>query len=342
MHCSYCIAGELPKLSMLPEIGRNAIDMFIYLSRGAESLEFIFTGGEPFLEYSTLKALVSHAQQRANEAEVDVYFVVKTNGTILNEAIVDFIAENNVRVVISLDGTNESHDMYRKDSMGHDTHDVILQHLRILLNRSIDCVVSLTIHPNLVKTMEHNVRYLHEIGVKHIELGPVYGTVLWPETESLAFVQSMSDIARYMQEANKTCTNLEVGPLYQNSKHIGEALSEHWGCGALSTNIAFMPNGQIAGCSSLAMLSSRYPELIVGDVRRGLKDNAVNYLLHLAQVDHEERVACQKCKTLNNCDGGCLAINYSTTGFPLTPPEFYCKIISSIPGACKIAWGDKL
>lgn len=40
--------------------------------------------------------------------------------------------------------------------------------------------------------------------------------------------------------------------------------------------------------------------------------------------------------------GGCLAINYVTTGMPLMPPGVYCKTISAIPAAWHTAWAPPL
>jgi radical SAM protein with 4Fe4S-binding SPASM domain len=186
-----------------------------------------------------------------------------------------------------------------------------------------------------------NVQYLYELGIQQIDVGPVYEMVAWTENASVALAQSMYDIAIYMRNVAEKGEKLEVGPLYESSEHIGEILIDHWGCGALSTNIAYMPDGRITGCSALAMLTRRYPELVVGDVWKGLDDHATSNLLELAQAGRQDRPSCQNCKIAPNCRGGCLAINYSTTGSPFIPPTFYCKVISSIPSAWKIAWAKE-
>jgi len=341
MECVYCIAGDLPHSTMSIEAGRKAIDMFIDLARGATSLEVIFTGGEPLLGFTTLKELTLYAQQRANEAGANICFVIKTNGTILNRTIIDFLDANSIRLVISIDGTVENHDKYRKDPAGNGTHHIVSRNLKVALQNAIPCVASITVHPSVCKTAIDSVRYLHNLGVEQIDLGPAYGTVTWTTSESLAFSKSMHDVARYMRTMADTGKNLEVGPIYRESEHIGGTLSGYWGCGALSTNIAFMPNGQITGCSALAMLTPRYPKLVLGDVWKGLEAHAIDHLFQLVQAGIQERVSCQRCESATNCKGGCLAINYSTTALPFTPPEFYCRIIRSIPSAWETAWGKQ-
>lgn len=340
MKCVYCIAGDLPGSTMSIEAGQKAIDMFVDLAQGAKYLEIIFTGGEPLLEFTTLKNLTHYAQQRTTEVGTDINFVIKTNGTILDSTIIEFLNAHRIKLVISIDGTGENHDRYRKNSAGNGTHHIVSRNLRTVLQNDIACVASITVHPSLHKTAIENVRYLHKLGVEQIDLGPAYGTVLWTESDSLALAQSIYDVARYIRDVADTGQKLEVGPIYQESKHVGGILSDHWGCGAASTNIAFMPNGQITGCSALAMLTPRYPELVLGDVWKGLDNHAVDHLLQLAQAGLKKRLSCQRCETATNCTGGCLAMNYSTTGSPLTPPEFYCKTMYSIPNAWQIAWAE--
>jgi radical SAM protein with 4Fe4S-binding SPASM domain len=157
-----------------------------------------------------------------------------------------------------------------------------------------------------------------------------------------ALAQSLEDVALYMGKVNGTGARLEVGPLYHESEHVGEMLSARWGCHAASTNLAFLPTGQITGCSALAMLASTFPELILGDVSGGLNDEAVAHLVHVAQAGGEDRPACQGCQAAANCAGGCLAINYSTCGVPLTPPDFYCQTISMIPRVWHRAWPERM
>jgi len=148
------------------------------------------------------------------------------------------------------------------------------------------------------------------------------------------------DVAGYMREVNSKDYQIDVGPLYRESEHVGGILSDRWGCQAASTNLAFLPNGQVTGCSALAMLISRFPELVLGDVFDGLNQLGIDHLLRLAQARGQDRPACQGCHVAVNCTGGCLAINYSTSGLALTPPDVYCQTISTIPEAWRRAWAN--
>lgn len=339
MRCAYCIARSLDTATMGVQVGRKAIDMFIYMSRGAKLLEFIFTGGEPLLNFNTLSHLAHHAQKATHEAGMDVSFLLKTNGLLLNDQVRGFLIEHDLKAVISIDGRATLHDKYRKSVNEENTHHVVSRNLKDLLLQGASCVASFTVHPSQSRTILEDIRYLHEWGVNRIDVGPAYGTVVWNERHISDFIEALQDIASYIREVRRLGGSLEVGPLFSESEHVGDALSDQWGCGAGLTKLAFLPNGQVAGCSSLAMLTSKFPGLIIGDVDDGLDDLALRDLLQQSQAGIGHRQSCQQCETASNCAGGCLAINYAVEGSPFSPPPFYCKTIHSISKAWKVAWG---
>jgi uncharacterized protein len=340
MACSYCIARELPGDAMSFEIGRQAISAFVELAGGAKSIEMTFTGGEPLLEFSMLRNLILCAEERARDAGMDAQFVLKTNGTLLNEAIIDFVRAHRVKVVVSIDGTAAVHNQHRRAVGGRATHRVVSRNLLALLRGGVSCVGSITVHPDAATLVLDGVRYLHGLGLEQVDVGPAYGTVSWTEAEISAFGQSLMSVADFRREASRSGTRLEVEPLGQGSEHVGGILADRWGCQAASTNLAFLPNGDVCGCSALAMLAGRFPELVLGNVWGGLDQKAIDRMIALAQAGPDERTACRACLSSADCTGGCLAINYSTSGVAFVPPAVYCSTMSVIPAAWSRAWAE--
>jgi len=340
MACSYCIARGLPKATLSIEEGKEAIDLFIRLGGGASSAEITLTGGEPLLVFPLAERLICYAEEQTRAAGMDPSFVLKTNGTILNDTIIDFICEHRLKVVISIDGVSGIHDRHRLTKQHYPTHSIVLRNLIVLLERNVECVASATIHPDACSSLFDNVYQLHEIGINRIDVGPAYDTVKWSEPDVSTLIDSLLDIGRYIRNVRSSGGELEVGPVYRFTEHIGGVLKDSWGCHAGSTNLAFMPNGQIVGCSSLAMLAARFPELIIGDIVHGMYTEALDRFLEIAQADVHRRPYCKSCETALNCTGGCLAINLSQSGSPFSPPRFYCRTISMIPTAWRYAWDD--
>jgi len=245
-----------------------------------------------------------------------------------------------MKVVVSIDGPAEVHDRNRRTAGGKRTHCLVHRNLLALLQNGIQCVASVTVHPESSSMVGQSVQYLHDLGVERIDIGPAYGTVEWTADQSRTLARSLMNVATYVRQVNSNGGHLDVGPFYHESEHVGGVLSDRWGCHAASTHLAFLPNGQIAGCSALAMMVHRFPELILGDVYAGLDQRAVDRLLGLAQAPVEWRPACQNCQSASNCMGGCLAINYATTGLAFAPPHLYCTTISAIPMAWQEAWAQ--
>lgn len=340
MRCDYCIAKTITREEMKEATARRAIEMFLDMADGAKAAEFTYTGGEPLTAFPTLVSITEFARDRATNMGIDPSFVLKTNGTILTPEVLDFLRGQDIKVVASIDGNCESHDTHRMMASGDSTHATVVDHVRTLLNNGVACVASVTVSPSTAPTVLEGIRFLHKLGTRRIDIGPAYGTVTWTEEHVHELCTSLLQTANFVHDRNSEGDQLDIGPFYKETEHIGDVLADNWGCHAASSHLAFLPDGRISGCSALAMLADEFPELIIGDVFSGLEQVAVDRMLSLAQAPVERRPKCQRCDTRRNCTGGCLAINYATTGKALTPPSLYCSTIATIPPAWKKAWSE--
>jgi uncharacterized protein len=301
----------------------------------------VVTGGEPLLRIRLLRSIAGRVERAAKEHGISYQLVLKTNGTLTTAEIADFLKDGPWRVVVSIDGSEQTHDRYRKDCSGRSTWNAVTAAIGALMERGVECVASMTVHPSACSTVLRNVRELQKLGLNRIDIGPAYGTVQWSEVQSQHFAESLGELAAWMKSEFAKGSFLEIGPIYQESEHVHSQLRNVWGCKAGSSNLAFLPDGSIAGCSALAMLAPRFPHLILGDVWNGVDSDAIARLRKDAGAGVRNRRQCKQCPTRDNCAGGCLAINYSTSGTPLQPPQFYCQTIAAIPEAWKVAWGSE-
>jgi uncharacterized protein len=117
MRCSYCAySGNYEHRvhnegSMNIEIAKKGIDFLINNSSESPTIFIGFYGGEPLLRVDFIKEAVEYAKKQGEGR--DIYFHMTTNGTLLSEKTVDFLVENNFRLLISLDGPEEIHDRNR-------------------------------------------------------------------------------------------------------------------------------------------------------------------------------------------------------------------------------------
>ena len=338
LNCSYCIAKDLPNSTMSIESAMSAVDLFLFLSEGCESIEFTFSGGEPLCKFEILKELLLYINTKCNELGVASSFILKTNGTICSESILETLKKYSVNIAVSIDGNQKVHEKHRVFKNGNGSHDLVTKNILSILDNHIQCSGSLTVHPNTAQDLMTSVEYLCSLGLTDIDVAPVYGTVEWSESEILTFMEKLHDVANHIKEQRTESKEIRISPLEKDSNHINRILANEWGCHAGVTNLAFLPDGSITGCSALAMASKDHPELIIGNINKGIDQVLINDLKALSLADNQARKKCKQCKTSPNCTGGCLAINLATTGRSLMPPSVYCETITAITKEWFIAW----
>jgi len=137
LRCKYCIYGGFypnqrshSNKEINFETARNAIDYIFDLVKKNYRQEIIigFYGGEPLLNFKTVKKIVKYATEIfTNRA---VRFTMTTNGTLLSNEIINYIIRNNFRILVSLDGPKKIHDSKRIFKNGKGSYEIIINNLK--------------------------------------------------------------------------------------------------------------------------------------------------------------------------------------------------------------------
>lgn len=144
LSCSYCIlSGKyahhtgLNQQDMTWDIARKAIDFFLSRASREGCFRIDFFGGEPLLAFPMIKRIVRDLKDKFLQRNQELMITITSNGTIMNEEIVDFLCENNVLLQFSIDGSKKLHDSNRK-FRGSDvgSFDTILKNLQLIADRS--------------------------------------------------------------------------------------------------------------------------------------------------------------------------------------------------------------
>jgi uncharacterized protein len=140
LRCGYCsYSGRyLYKRSHSPKnmswsIARKAVDYLLSHSQDRKKISVGFYGGEPLLRFDLIQKTVQYIKKTSGEKHVRFNFT--TNGTLITDAIIDFLAENEIRVLISLDGPKDVNDRYRLFRNGQGSYDKIIKNLERILTR---------------------------------------------------------------------------------------------------------------------------------------------------------------------------------------------------------------
>ncbi len=138
LRCDYCIySGNYHARhawrdqDMSWEIAKKAMDDYFAHCRKSERPTISFYGGEPLLNMKLITRAIKYARSFDNET----WFNITTNGTLLRGATADFLAENRVRLVVSLDGPRHLHDRYRKNAKGLPSWQTIIDNVSRFIDR---------------------------------------------------------------------------------------------------------------------------------------------------------------------------------------------------------------
>lgn len=98
---------------MSKETAEQAVEFAIVGSRMRHNLELDLFGGEPLMNPEVVKHVINYVRRRETETGKNIKLTLTTNGTLLNDEMIQFLNENRVMLVLSLDGKKETHDNMR-------------------------------------------------------------------------------------------------------------------------------------------------------------------------------------------------------------------------------------
>lgn len=157
--CSYCYVYELADQSwrhrpriMPPRIVRATVARIAEHVRDhrIRQVRVILHGGEPLLAGPAFIADLAAQVRAALPPGAGADFVIQTNGTLLDEAMLDVMLRAGIRVGVSIDGDRAATDRYRRYPRGVGSHDAVIRALGLLredryrsVYNGLLCVISL-------------------------------------------------------------------------------------------------------------------------------------------------------------------------------------------------------
>ncbi len=121
LRCRYCVySGHYPTRrthsgrDMSLETAKTAVEKFLLNS--TDDIYISLYGGEPLLAFGLMKEIVTHVKSLTSKK---LYWNLTTNGTLLDDHVIDFLIKNDFSITVSLDGPQSIHDRYRVDAQGN-------------------------------------------------------------------------------------------------------------------------------------------------------------------------------------------------------------------------------
>ena len=181
--CKYCYYLEKSLLfeKHSPQVMDDALlEKFIHDYIGAQTTqEVLFTwhGGEPLMRpLQFYKKAVALQRKYAAGRRIDN--CLQTNGTLLTEEWCRFFKEQGWLVGVSVDGTQEMHDAYRKAKGCGPSHHKVMQGIRLLQKHGVEWNALAVVNDFNAEHPKEFYRFFKEIGCRFIQFTPIVERLL--------------------------------------------------------------------------------------------------------------------------------------------------------------------
>ncbi|MBM7856092.1 uncharacterized protein JOC37_002517 [Desulfohalotomaculum tongense] len=329
LRCRYCFAGQGPfggdRSLMSFEIGRAAIDFLLKQSAGRKHVEVDFFGGEPLLNFSVVKQLVEYGREKAAAAGKVIKFTLTTNAVLLDEKVEQYLLDNNISVVLSLDGRQKVHDKMRPTPRGSGSYQRVLKNIKRIVSKNPPggyYVRGTYTRHNM--DFSQDVLHMVDQGFVEVSVEPVIAA---PEDD---FALRMEDVARLKEEYRKLTR--EILRLKRQGREInffhfnidlqgGPCLAKRLsGCGAGHEYMAVTPDGYLYPCHQFV----GRPEFQIGHVSEENLNRNIMQKFKSAHIYNKE--GCAQCWAKYHCSGGCHANAHLFNNDILVPHQLGCEL----------------
>lgn len=313
--CKYCFVEDdgkdLAPSFMTKDIAKKGLELFAKLSEGAShEISITFYGGEPLLN----PEVVCYSLRYVRELEKQNYFKrpvtlsILTNGSLVNEEVIEVLKKTNTRVSVSIDGPEHIHNASRIYTNGSGTFKEAMNGYHLFqeagLNPGISCTLSV-----------HNLRQIEEVTNFIVSLKPngVGFNILLPKMNrenpneeyydfaTIQLIKAFKILRKHGIYEDRMMRR--VRPFVEQSVHFKD-------CMGVGGQIVITPEGKIGPCQAFLGLDQYFP-LKVEELCKDL-DNISSTKLYEEPLFNEwchrfpmNMKDCLDCPAIGICGGGC-------------------------------------
>jgi len=328
LRCKYCFAGTgdfgHDRSLMSKEVGEKAVDFIIANSGHRKHCELDFFGGEPLMNMPVVKHVVEYVRKREKETGKEFKLTLTTNGVLLNDANIEYLNDNNISLVLSLDGRKEVHDNMRPNVAGKGSYDGILANFKKLVDarggknyflRGTFTAYNLDFTADVLDMADKGFDLLSVEPVvakeADYEITEAHLPKLFEEYDKLTKAYIDRKLSGNGFEFFHFNMDINNGPC------VAKRLS---GCGAGHEYFAVAPNGDLYPCHQFVGRD----KYLLGTIFDGVTNKEMPKYFRQAHVLNKPE--CSKCWARFYCSGGCHANADLFNGDIKVPYEIGCKL----------------
>ncbi|MGH9671755.1 MAG: quinohemoprotein amine dehydrogenase maturation protein, partial [Bryobacteraceae bacterium] len=322
------------------ETARASVNYLMENSPGRRSVHITFFGGETLLNFPLVRMVIGYARERAREAGKYIDFSLTTNGTLLKPDVIEYLAENQVGVTISMDGPPEMQDALRVFENGRGSYDIIAPKVRELLkrhtSRPIAARVTLTAQVvdvlKIYRHLKHDLGF-HEVGFAPVTTSPNRLYAINERGLDWVLEQFTSLAGEYLDFALRG-EHHGFSNVTDTIRELHSGISKAHPCGAGLGMVGVGPSGDIAPCHRFVDSDTHK----LGHISTGIDQQKQAEFLERGHISR--KLECHSCWARPVCSGGCYHeafVRYGDTGHANL---HYCDWIRGWTDVCLRVYGE--
>lgn len=318
LRCKYCyMTGKNDQGRMSFETAKKTIDYFmdnkstLFTTR---HLILDFIGGEPLLEIELIDKIVDYfrltAYKRSSEWFGRFRISIQSNGVLVDsEAFQRFLRKNKnlVSLGITIDGTQEKHDLQRVFPNGEGSYSIVEKNYKMAFERGLTNSTKVTFGHEDLKYIKDSIIHLWNMGIRDVPANIVHENV-WEEGDDIIYEEQLVALADYVIDNrlwNKYNTNFFMDSM--GFKTTDDAMTNTT-CGTGSM-YCVDSNGDIYNCVRFMEYSlNNKQSRKIGNIYSGVDIDRQRALKTLFPKYISDK-KCIDCKVSMNC-AFCAGNNY--------------------------------
>jgi uncharacterized protein len=323
LRCPYCYLNKSAE-AMDEPVGRAAVEAVFRsaVTHGFPAVKLKYAGGEASLNHRLLVELHAHARTLARRHGLELHGTLLSNGVVLPATLIETLKDTGIKVMISLDGLGDAHDVQRPFMDGRPSFDRVERTIGRLLDHGHPPHLSITMTNLNAGGVADVVRFALERELtfsfnffRDNDCATNFPELRYQEQAMIsALLDAFGVIEEFLPPWSVLGSVLDRGQLLQPRRRS---------CGVGQDYVVIDQHGKVAKCH---MEIERTLGDIFGDdpldlVRRD-RTTALNLLV-------EEKEGCRDCTWRHWCSGGCTVATFRATGrYDIKSPN--CGIYKAI------------
>lgn len=330
LRCPYCYINK-SAAPMDETVGRAAVEAVVNsaVRHGFSAVKLKYAGGEASLNHSLVMKLHAYARELAVGSGLELHATLLSNGVRLPPGLLEFCQAEGIRVMISLDGIAEHHDVQRPFANGKPSFHLVERTIARLIDRGYPPHLSVTITSRNTAGLAGVTRFALERGLtfslnlfRDNECAASFGDLQYEEQDIIgAMLGAFNVIEEYLPRWSVLGSVLDRGQLLQPRQRS---------CGVGQDYVVIDQRGGVAKCHM--------------EIERTLGDVFTDDPLRLVTADRtgtlnlisDEKEGCRDCSWRYWCSGGCSVATFRATGrYDIKSPN--CNIYRAVyPAALRL------